>query len=229
MSFVCLSNPCGTCSKWLLLAYPLTKSQYRVVAKPGPGSSSMLFSFRASVVVAWTLRFRLPSRTAVARRTTTAREPMVHPGTRSGGTPEEKRAYMCAPLKQVLVNAPCRKTRPLQRLVSVHGNDSTEVAFKLSQRTSERDANIHNNRKEKFGIHFTGNDPGTRLDMMQCQRRACGITGFITEHKNTSLSIDQSMLVFCHVTGGGRPDRLSLFKTRQKEKEKVFIPKNVSR
>lgn len=39
-----------TCSKWLLSAYPLTNSQYRVVEKLGPGRSSMLFSFTASAV-----------------------------------------------------------------------------------------------------------------------------------------------------------------------------------
>lgn len=37
-------------------AYPLTKHQYRVVAKLGPDRSSMLFSFLASVVD-WTFRF----------------------------------------------------------------------------------------------------------------------------------------------------------------------------
>lgn len=37
-------------------AYPLTKNQYRVVAKLGPGRSSMLFSFLASVAD-WTFRF----------------------------------------------------------------------------------------------------------------------------------------------------------------------------
>lgn len=44
-----------TCSRWLLSAYPLTKSQYRVVAKLGPGRSSMLFSLPTSLAD-WTLR-----------------------------------------------------------------------------------------------------------------------------------------------------------------------------
>lgn len=45
-----------TCSRWLLSAYPSTKSQYRVVAKLGPGRSSMLLIFTA-LLAEWTLRF----------------------------------------------------------------------------------------------------------------------------------------------------------------------------
>ena len=60
-----------TCSRWLLSAYPLTNSQYRVVDRLGPGRSSMLFSFPASVA-AWTFSLLPPCRSSGSVRTQSA-------------------------------------------------------------------------------------------------------------------------------------------------------------
>lgn len=75
-----------TCSRWLLSAYPLTNSQYRVVDRLGPGRSSMLFSFPAAVA-AWTFSLLPPCRSSgsVRRQSAASRgardeaagEPMV--------------------------------------------------------------------------------------------------------------------------------------------------------